>query len=107
HMDLGSFLRTNKRPLEAETIYKQALALYEKAYAQDLANPHSSTSLATCYANLCHTYRDLNQPEQAIAWALKTITILKADLERDPRQYDVRWLLRNAHWGRAAALDDL
>jgi tetratricopeptide (TPR) repeat protein len=63
--------------------------------------------LGGSYCNSGNMARDFGQPQTALGWFKKAIATLEPLAEMKPRLEDAREFLRNAHWGRALALDDL
>jgi serine/threonine-protein kinase len=105
--NLGLLYRTLGRTAEAETALKDGLAIRRRLAD---ANPEViaySMDLSSSCINVGHVIRDSGNPQAALQWYSEAINTLSDLLKRDPRDTTVRSFLRNAYWGRAAALGRL
>jgi tetratricopeptide (TPR) repeat protein len=92
---------------EAEAECRQALALYEQLAADCPTVPEYRQELAASSTNFGHVLRDQGEAEASLAWFAKAIALLAPLVQAEPRLVTERLFLRNAHWGRAQALDKL
>jgi tetratricopeptide (TPR) repeat protein len=107
HSNLGNLLADlGKRP-EAEAAYRLALAHLEKLAADFPALPEYRVGLGASQSNFGGHLRTGQQPEQALPWYARGIETLEGVLRHVKTDVRAQQFLRNAHWGRAAALDDL
>jgi tetratricopeptide (TPR) repeat protein len=104
---LGWLLKVRGRPAEAETAFRQALAIQEKLVADFPSRPGHAQDLAGTYSDFGHLVCDRGEPANALEWFAKAIVRLQPVLQQEPRLVTTRLYLRNAHWGRAAALGQL
>jgi tetratricopeptide (TPR) repeat protein len=102
--DLGNLELDAGRPREAETPLKRAANIQEKltrahpdviAYLAELANTYSS--MARCQ-------NSLGKPDGVLAWADKSIQVLRGVLDKEPRNNVAQMLLKDTRVGRAVAL---
>jgi serine/threonine protein kinase/tetratricopeptide (TPR) repeat protein len=101
-----ALLSMGKRP-EAEAAYRQAIVLQEGLAAEFPDVPAYAVGLGGGYCNFGNWVNRGGQPEAALGWFQKAIATLGPVVERASRLVDARRFLRNSHWGRATALDDL
>jgi eukaryotic-like serine/threonine-protein kinase len=102
--DLGALLRDGREFAKAEKALREAVTLGEKVVAQEPDSPQHHIDLAASYQNLGNVVRDQGDPRAALAWYGKAIGLLTPI---NPRPADATGFLRNAHWDRANALDQL
>jgi tetratricopeptide (TPR) repeat protein len=107
HTNLGSLLRDLNKCAEAEQAFRHALAIREKLATDFPAVPQYRIDLGGSQCNIGLLRRDSNLPEQALPWFDKAIATLEEVLHQVKVDVTARLFLRNAHWGRALALDDL
>jgi eukaryotic-like serine/threonine-protein kinase len=107
HNNLGNQLTDLKLSPEAETSYRRALDLQEKLVADFPAMPVYCLELAGSCVNFGMLIRDQGQTEASQPWFTKAIALLEPRVRQEPRLITERLFLRNAHWGRAIALDRL
>jgi tetratricopeptide (TPR) repeat protein len=104
---LGSLLAELGRKPAAEQAYRRALDLKEKLAAEFPSVPAHRQDLAGSCVNFGHLLRDQGQAEASLAWFDKAVALLEPLVRQEPRLVTGRLFLRNAHWGRAEALDKL
>jgi tetratricopeptide (TPR) repeat protein len=95
-----------KRP-EAEAAYRKALSIQEKLAADFPAVPAYRVGVGSCLVSVGNLQRTSQQPEQALPWYARAIETLDGVLRQVKIDATGQRLLRNSHWGRAQALDDL
>jgi serine/threonine protein kinase/tetratricopeptide (TPR) repeat protein len=105
--NLGVLLRHAGRRADAEGAYRQALALRDKLAADFPAVPRYRTELGGSQVNFGGLLRANQQPEQALQWYDQAIATLEGVLRHVNSDATAALWLRNAHYGRARALDDL
>jgi serine/threonine protein kinase/tetratricopeptide (TPR) repeat protein len=106
HNNLGILLDSLGKRAEAEEHYRAALGLREKL-AAELSDVASQIDLGGTLVNSGNLVRDNGKPADSLEWYTKAIATLAAVLKKEPGQATARQFLRNAHWGRARALDQL
>jgi serine/threonine protein kinase/tetratricopeptide (TPR) repeat protein len=107
HNNLGMLLAgLGKRP-EAEAACRQALIHLEKLAADFPALPGYRVGLGASQSNFGDFQRSNQQPEQSLPWFARGIETLEGVLRQMKVDATAQQFLRNAHWGRAVALDDL
>ncbi len=102
---LGIVYSEMDRASEAIEAYRQALSFEEKL-VQD--NPHIiafAVHLGGTYVNLASLQQD--GPEAAVLEAGKAVDILEEVWRHEPGLMTCQLYLRNAHWTRAEALEEL
>jgi tetratricopeptide (TPR) repeat protein len=104
---LGNLFLALEKRAEAEAAYRQALSIYEKLAAEFPAVPEYRHALGGCQCNLGHVLRANMQPEQSLECYAKGIATLDGVLRQTNVNPSAQQFLRNAHWGRAQALDEL
>jgi serine/threonine protein kinase/Flp pilus assembly protein TadD len=107
HNNLGNLLSDLGKRVEAEEAYRQALDIREKLAADFPDVPQYRIDLGGGECNFGNLLHDSNQPEQALPWYTKAIAKLEEVLRQVKVDVTAQRFLRNAHWGRARALDDL
>jgi tetratricopeptide (TPR) repeat protein len=107
HDSLGLVLSAVGRRADAEAAYRRALAIKEKLAAEFPAVPGYRISLGGSQINFGNLLRENRQPEQALDWYARAIAALEEVLRQVNVDATAALYLRNAHWGRAQALDDL
>ncbi len=107
HSGLAYLLEHMAKLSEAAAELRSAVAIEEKLVADfPSATPYRS-SLAHSLLNLATNLANNRQPEESLPSYEKAIELLQPLVAQEPRLVFQRLLLRNAHWGRAAALDGL
>jgi serine/threonine-protein kinase len=107
HNNLGVLLNAmGKRP-EAEAAYRWGLALQEKLAADFPRVSEYAVALGGGYCNYGHLLRARGEAAASLDWYAKACAALRPVLSQEPRLVTARLFLRNAHWGRAQALDYL
>jgi tetratricopeptide (TPR) repeat protein len=81
--------------------------LREKLAGDFPTMPAYRQELAGSYVNFGNLLRARGQPQAALDWYAKAMPLLQSILAQDARVATARLFLRNAHWGRAQALDQL
>jgi serine/threonine protein kinase/Flp pilus assembly protein TadD len=104
---LGTTLSSQGKQSQAEDALRQAVARYERLNADFPGVPGYLVNLGGSYCNSGNMFRDGGQSEAALDWFKKAITTLEPVLAQEPRLTIAREFLRNSHWSRALALDDL
>jgi tetratricopeptide (TPR) repeat protein len=104
---LGTLLAGRGKDADAETAYRQAIALREKLVADFPAVLQYRQDLAYTYLNYANLFRDRSQPQAAQEWYAKAMPLLQSILAQDPSITPAQLYLRDAHSGRAGALDQL
>ncbi len=107
HNCLGLCLAGLGKRAEAEAAYRAAAAILEKLTAGAPDVPAYAVSLGASYVNIGSLLEDHAQPEASLDWFGKGIATLSAVLAHDARLTTARLFARNAHWGRAEALQAL
>jgi serine/threonine protein kinase/tetratricopeptide (TPR) repeat protein len=107
HFNLGALLHARGQPAEAEEHYRQALALLEKLAADFPAVAAYRIDLGGSLLNFGTLVLGSGKPADSLPWYARAIATLAAVLTKEPDQASARHFLRNAHWGRAQALDQL
>jgi tetratricopeptide (TPR) repeat protein len=92
-----------KRPGETLKDWARAVELSPPA-----ERPLVLRAQAGSYVNYGHFLRGEQRADDALAWYDRALAILKPlHKEQGPKDVTTRRFLRNAHWGRAQALDEL
>ncbi len=105
--NLGLLLAGLGKRAEAEGEYRKALAILEKLAAEFPAVPDYQIGLGGSYCNLGILIRDRGQAADSLEWFARAIRTLTPVHKREPRNVRARQYLRNSHWSRAQALDQL
>jgi tetratricopeptide (TPR) repeat protein len=104
---LGILLAGRGKDADAEAAYRQAIALREKLVGDIPVVPQYRLDLAYTYLNYANLLRDRSQPQAAQDWYAKAMPLLQSILDQDPSITNAQLYLRDAHSGRARALDQL
>jgi serine/threonine-protein kinase len=107
HNQLGILLDEQVKRGEAEAAYRQALAIREKLAADFATVPQYRIELGGTQVNFGNLQGRNQQQEQALQWFDRSIETLEGVLRQVKVDAKAKEYLRNAHWGRAQALDDL
>jgi serine/threonine protein kinase/Flp pilus assembly protein TadD len=107
HQNLAALLASLGKRVEAEAAYRRALAIDEKLAADFPAVPQYRMESARDQINLGELLRTNNQPEQALPWYARAIATLEGVFGQVKVDVEAQRFLRNAHGGRADALDAL
>jgi serine/threonine protein kinase/tetratricopeptide (TPR) repeat protein len=107
HNDLGILLKNLGKRAEAEAAYRQALTIQDNLASDFPAVPRYRIDLGGSQVNFGHLLRANQQPEQALEWYAKAIANLESVVRQVKVDATAQLYLRNAHWERAMALDDL
>jgi tetratricopeptide (TPR) repeat protein len=107
HTNLGLLLADLGKRAEAEQQYRQGLALREKLVADFPAVPDYRRDLGGSCCNFGHLVRDGGRAGDSLIWFDKAIATLAPVHQAEPRAVTTRLFLRNSHWGRAEAYDQL
>jgi serine/threonine protein kinase/tetratricopeptide (TPR) repeat protein len=107
HNSLGNLLANLARKAEAERAYRRALEIRERLTAHFPAVPEYRRDLAGSSVNFGHLLGEQGQTEASLAWYAKAIALLEPLVQQEPRLVMERYFLRNAHWSRAEALDEM
>ncbi len=107
HSSLGRLLAELGQWDEAEAQGRQALALQDKRVSDspDLQDP--VVDRAGSYALRADLVRDQGRPQEALEGYAKAVAVLEPILAKEKRLVEAREALRDAHAGRARALDRL
>lgn len=104
HNDLGTVLMHVGRRSDAEQQYRHALDIQIPLAAEFPSVPARRLELSATYVNLGNLLVD-QQAADSLGWYTKAIDLLAPLVAGDPRLVAERLFLRNAHRGRAVALD--
>jgi tetratricopeptide (TPR) repeat protein len=107
HNNLGLLLAGLGKRLEAEEQYRKAMAIYEKLADEFPSVPAYRLELGCSYLNFGSLVHDTGKPAESLEWFDKAIGALRPIWEREPRNVNAIQALRNIHWGRAVAYDNL
>jgi serine/threonine protein kinase/tetratricopeptide (TPR) repeat protein len=107
HHNLGLSLTALGQLPAAARAYRRALEIEEKLLTDFPTVPRYRWSLAGSSVDFGHFLRDHGEAEASLAWFAKAIALLAPLVQQEPRLVQERRFLRNAHWGRAQALDKL
>jgi tetratricopeptide (TPR) repeat protein len=107
HAHLGQLLSELGHWDQASTECRQALAEGDKLAADAPTVQAYAIARALCYSAAADLLRDQGHPQEALAHYAKASTALEALLAKEPRLVEARDALRDAHAGRARALDRL
>jgi len=105
--NLGVLFADRGRLPEAEAAFRRALTIQEKLAADFPAVTSYYIELGGRQSNFGHLLRAQQRPAQALEWFAKAIATLEGTLRQMKVDIEVQQNLRNAHAGRAQALDDL
>jgi tetratricopeptide (TPR) repeat protein len=86
---------------------KQVLALEEQAANAQPNNVEMMVAVAGSCCNVARCHNAMDQPAEAVPWYDKAISLAEAAQAAIPKHSTARLFLRNAHWGRAEALERL
>jgi tetratricopeptide (TPR) repeat protein len=104
---LGSWLADLGRWDEADAVDRKALAILDDLAGRSPDMLAYRIYQATSRVALGHLLRDDGHSEGALDWYAKAIAALEPILAKQNRYVPARDALRDAHWGRARALDRL
>jgi tetratricopeptide (TPR) repeat protein len=104
---LGVLLHVLGQWPAAEQACQRALEIREKLVADFPSVPQYRRELAGSAVNFGNFLEDQEKPEASLVWFARAIALLAPLVEREPRLITERLFLRNAHLGRATALDRL
>jgi tetratricopeptide (TPR) repeat protein len=104
---LGVLLRRLGRGPEAEQQYLKALAIQEKLAADFPALPEYRISLGGSYCNFGNLLLAGGNRSRSLEWFARVIGTLAPIHQQEPRDALARQFLRNSHWARAMAHDQL
>jgi tetratricopeptide (TPR) repeat protein len=107
HNNLGVLLAGLGKRAEADAAYLQALAIQAKLAVDFPAVPRYRIELAHGQTNFGELLRTNNQLEQALPWYTRAMATLEEVLRQVKVDVKAQQILRNAHGGRARALDAL
>jgi serine/threonine-protein kinase len=107
HNNLGALLKDLGKQSEAEAESRRALALQEQLAAAFPSVPAYAVDLGGGYGNYGNLLRERGEAAASLDWYAKACAALRPVLAQEPRLATARFFLRNAHWGRALALDRL
>jgi serine/threonine protein kinase/Flp pilus assembly protein TadD len=107
YSNLGILLEDLGKRKEAEAAYRSEQVILEKLAADFPAVPRYRIDLGGSQCNLASLLRESNQLEQALPSYAKAIATLEDVLRQAKVDVRAQGLLRDAHWGRAQALDSL
>jgi serine/threonine protein kinase/tetratricopeptide (TPR) repeat protein len=106
HSNLGVLLAGLGKHDQAEMAYRAPMTVLEKLAADFPTVPEYAVILGVSYFNLGGLNRD-RDAQKALEWYRQAIHVLGAVMAKDNGLIKAREALRNAHWGRAYALDKL
>ncbi len=107
HNNLGILLRSLGQSDAARTEYQTAFDLLQKLAAAFPAVPGYRVSLGGSYDSFAKLILDGGQPHDSLHWFDLAIRTLTPVYENNRREVQARRFLRNSHWGRALAYDQL
>jgi serine/threonine protein kinase/tetratricopeptide (TPR) repeat protein len=107
HYNLGILFKNLGKHMEAEEQFRQRLALRMKLAAEFRTDAAYHVDLGGSLVNFGHLVRDSGKPTESLDWYARAIAILTTVLQKEPGHATAQLCLRNAHWGRARALDQL
>jgi serine/threonine protein kinase len=111
--NLGTVLRDRGELAKAEDAFRHVITLREKLALRpgSAASADDHIKLAGGYHNLGNAVRDQGHAQDALAWYGKAIKLLDTVKNQPPGDAqalrNATLVLRNAHWDRANALDQL
>jgi serine/threonine protein kinase len=105
--NLGVLLREKPDLPGAEKFFRKAIVLGETLVSEESQLTTYKTRLAAILANLANAIRDQNKLEEALTYYDQAITRLQSAGSEKADFEDGREFLRNAHWDRANALEQL
>ncbi len=92
---------------EAHKEFKTARDLFKKLADAFPAVPAYQVDLGGSYGNFGNLVRGEGKPADSLPWFDRAIRTLRPVHEKEPRDITARLFLRNIHWRRAEALDQL
>jgi serine/threonine protein kinase/tetratricopeptide (TPR) repeat protein len=107
HNSLGLLLKDLEQRPAAERALRRALDLQEKLAANFPTMQIYRLDVAGTSVNLGNLLRDEGHAEAGLACYAKAIALLEPLVRQEPLFVTERSVLRQAHWGRAAALHGL
>jgi tetratricopeptide (TPR) repeat protein len=107
YTSLGILLKDRQQWAAADQSLRRAMEINEQLVAEVPAMRDHRVGLAGAYVNLGELLRQQRQFEPSLDWQTKAIAILEPLTREGPKVYSVEQFLRNAHWRRAQALDQL
>ena len=107
HMNLGNTLTELREWSEAEEQYKKAMSIREKLATGFPSAQGFQVSLGGVYCNLGKLKRVRGGSADSVIWFEKAIDILRPLHRNEPRDVTIKLFLRNAHWERALAYDQV
>jgi serine/threonine protein kinase/tetratricopeptide (TPR) repeat protein len=105
HNNLGTLHKEMGNFPEAEAEYRQALDIREKLAAEFPLVPEYLISVGGSQQNYGTFLRTKGQPKESLTWFAKSIETIESALRQVKVDTTALYNLRNAHWGRARALD--
>jgi serine/threonine-protein kinase len=107
HNNQGNLLAALGERLAARATLEQALKIYQKLASDFPTVPIYRVELGASFGNYGDLLRDEGKPAAALEWYAKGQAALEGVLRQVGRHATARMFLRNVHWGRARALDEL
>ena len=107
HGNLGVLLADLGKRAEAEAQYQKGLAIQKKLATDFPAVPEYQVDLGGGYCNLGNLVCDDGRPTDSLKWYGMAIDTLRPVHETEPRGVTAKQFLRNSHWRRALAYDQL
>jgi serine/threonine protein kinase/tetratricopeptide (TPR) repeat protein len=95
------------RHAEAQATYTELISHLERALGKEPNQLDQMVWLAAACCNLGRSHRFAGQPAAALPWFAKGQTSLEQAVAKEPRNVQARQYLRNVHWNRAMALEQL
>jgi serine/threonine protein kinase len=107
HHDLASLLASQRQAKQADTHFRAAVDI-----RQELADKFpSQAGYQVDLGGVCCDYGSMlrrnGKAADSLVWFDRAIRTLSAVVEHDGRNETARRFLRNSHWGRARALDEM
>jgi serine/threonine protein kinase/tetratricopeptide (TPR) repeat protein len=105
--NLATLLAELGRSEEAETQCSEAVAIWDKLITDFPDVQHYVADRAQAYFRFGDVLRDNGRPQDALDWYARSVATLESLLAKEKRLAEARVWLRQAHEGRARALDVL
>src|SRR5262249_44975027 len=107
HNNLGILLAGLRKWAAAEAEYRQALEIQQEQTTDAPGIPVYQINLGMTYCNLGNLLQESGKPGDSLVWFGRAVESLTPLSEAQPQWVTAVRTLRNAHVGRALALDRL
>ena len=107
HSRIGFLHKRTDEPAEALAAFQKMIEIRERIVRNYPAAVDHAVQLGGGYVNQGNLIRNTGDPEAALDSYRQGIEVFEDVLKRSPQNPTAKLFLRNAHWGRALAVDEL